>query len=99
MYAIFVTGGKQYRAAEGDTIYVEKLDGEAGQTVVFDQVLLAGDKVGTPLVDGAKVTGTIEKKGRGKKIIVFKYKAKKNYHKKQGHRQSYTKVVINTIEA
>ena len=96
MYAIFVTGGKQYRAAEGDTIYVEKLDGEA---VVFDQVLLAGDKVGTPLVDGAKVTGTIEKQGRGKKIIVFKYKAKKNYHKKQGHRQSYTKVVINTIEA
>lgn len=99
MYAIFVTGGKQYRAAEGDTIYVEKLDGETGQTVVFDQVLLAGDKVGTPLVDGAKVTGTIEKQGRGKKIIVFKYKAKKNYHKKQGHRQSYTKVVINTIEA
>ena len=99
MYAIFVTGGKQYRTAEGDTIYVEKLDGEAGQTVVFDQVLLAGDKVGTPLVDGAKVTGTIEKQGRGKKIIVFKYKAKKNYHKKQGHRQSYTKVVINTIEA
>ena len=99
MYAIFVTGGKQYRAAEGDTIYVEKLDGEAGQTVVFDQVLLAGDKVGTPLVDGAKVTGTIEKQGRGKKIIVFKYKAKKNYHKKQVHRQSYTKVVINTIEA
>lgn len=99
MYAIFVTGGKQYRAAEGDTIYVEKLDGESGQTVVFDQVLLAGDKVGTPLVDGAKVTGTIEKQGRGKKIIVFKYKAKKNYHKKQGHRQSYTKVVINTIEA
>ncbi len=99
MYAIFVTGGKQYRAAEGDTIYVEKLDGEAGQTVVFDHVLLAGDKVGTPLVDGAKVTGTIEKQGRGKKIIVFKYKAKKNYHKKQGHRQSYTKVVINTIEA
>lgn len=99
MYAIFVTGGKQYRAAEGDRIYVEKLDGEAGQTVVFDQVLLAGDKVGTPLVDGAKVTGTIEKQGRGKKIIVFKYKAKKNYHKKQGHRQSYTKVVINTIEA
>ena len=99
MYAIFVTGGKQYRAAEGDTIYVEKLDGEAGQTVVFDQVLLAGDKVGTPLFDGAKVTGTIEKQGRGKKINVFKYKAKKNYHKKQGHRQSYTKVVINTIEA
>lgn len=99
MYAIFVTGGKQYRAAEGDTIYVEKLEGEAGQEVVFDQVLLAGYKVGTPLVEGAKVTGTIEKQGRGKKIIVFKYKAKKNYHKKQGHRQAYTKVVINTIVA
>ena len=97
MYAIFVTGGKQYRAAEGDTIYVEKLDGEAGQTVVFDQVLLAGDKVGTPLVDGAKVTGTIEKQGRGKKIIVFKYKAKKNYHKKQGHRQPYTKLIVDSI--
>ena len=97
MYAIFVTGGKQYRAAEGDTIYVEKLDGEAGQEVVFDQVLLIGDKVGTPLVKGAKVTGTIEKQGRGKKIIVFKYKSKKNYHKKQGHRQAYTKVLINTI--
>lgn len=99
MYAIFVTGGKQYRAAEGDTIYVEKLDGEEGQEVVFDQVLLAGDKVGTPLVEGAKVTGTIEKQGRGKKIIVFKYKPKKNYHKKQGHRQSYTKVVIKSIVA
>ena len=99
MYAIFVTGGKQYRAAEGDTIYVEKLEGEVGQEVVFDQVLLVGDKVGTPLVEGAKVTGTIEKQGRGKKIIVFKYKPKKNYHKKQGHRQSYTKVVINSIVA
>ena len=97
MYAIFVTGGKQYRASEGETIYVEKLEGEAGQEVVFDQVLLAGDKVGAPLVEGAKVTGTIEKQGRGKKIIVFKYKSKKNYHKKQGHRQAYTKVVINSI--
>lgn len=99
MYAIFVTGGKQYRAAEGDTIYVEKLEGEVGQEVVFDQVLLVGDKVGTPLVEGARVTGTIEKQGRGKKIIVFKYKPKKNYHKKQGHRQSYTKVVIHSIVA
>ena len=91
MYAIFVTGGKQYRATEGDTIYVEKLEGEV------DQVLLVGDKVGTPFVEGAKVKGTIEKQGRGKKIIVFKYKAKKNYHKKQGHRQAYTKVVVNSI--
>ncbi|MCI6508325.1 MAG: 50S ribosomal protein L21 [Bacilli bacterium] len=99
MYAIFITGGKQYRAAEGETIFVEKLEGEAGQEVVFDQVLLVGDKVGTPLVEGAKVTGTIEKQGKGKKIIVFKMKAKKNYRKKQGHRQAYTKVVINKIEA
>lgn len=99
MYAIFITGGKQYRASEGDVIYVEKLEGEAGQEVVFDQVLLVGDKVGTPLVEGAKVTGTIEKQGKGKKIIVFKMKAKKNYRKKQGHRQAYTKVVINKIEA
>ena len=99
MYAIFITGGKQYRASEGDVIYVEKLEGESGQEVVFDQVLLVGDKVGTPLVEGAKVTGTIEKQGKGKKIIVFKMKAKKNYRKKQGHRQAYTKVVINKIEA
>lgn len=99
MYAIFITGGKQYRAAEGETIFVEKLEGEAGQEVVFDQVLLVGDKVGTPLVEGAKVTGTIEKQGKGKKIIVFKMKGKKNYRKKQGHRQAYTKVVINKIEA
>jgi large subunit ribosomal protein L21 len=97
MYAIFVTGGKQYRAAEGDTIYVEKLEGEAGQEVVFDQVLLAGEKVGTPLVEGAKVTGTIDKQGRGKKIIVFKYKSKKNERKTKGHRQSYTKVTIQSI--
>lgn len=99
MYAIFITGGKQYRAAEGDTIYVEKLEGEAGQEVVFDQVLLVGDKVGTPLVKGAQVKGTIEKQGKGKKVIVFKMKAKKNYRKKQGHRQAYTKVVINAINA
>lgn len=99
MYAIFITGGKQYRAAEGETIFVEKLEGETGQEVVFDQVLLVGDKVGTPLVEGAKVTGTIEKQGKGKKIIVFKMKAKKNYRKKQGHRQAYTKVLINSIVA
>ena len=97
MKAIIETGGKQYYVSEGATIYVEKLEGEVGQEVVFDQVLLVGDKVGTPFVEGAKVKGTIEKQGRGKKIIVFKYKAKKNYHKKQGHRQAYTKVVVNSI--
>ncbi len=99
MYAIFTTGGKQYRAKVGDEVFVEKLEGEEGSEVVFDSVLMAGDKVGTPLVEGAKVTGTIAKQGRGKKIIVFKMKAKKNYRKKQGHRQAYTKVVITNIEA
>lgn len=99
MYAIFATGGKQYRAQVGDTIYVEKLEGNQGDEVVFDQVLMVEGKVGTPIVEGAKVTGTIEKQGRGKKIIVFKMKAKKNYRKKQGHRQAYTKVVITNIAA
>ena len=99
MYAIFATGGKQYRAQVGDTIYVEKLEGNQGDEVVFDQVLMVEGKVGTPLVEGASVTGTIDKQGRGKKIIVFKMKAKKNYRKKQGHRQAYTKVVITNIVA
>ena len=99
MYAIFATGGKQYRAQVGDAIYVEKLEGNQGDEVVFDQVLMVEGKVGTPLVEGAKVTGTIDKQGRGKKIIVFKMKAKKNYRKKQGHRQAYTKVVITNIVA
>ena len=99
MYAIFVVGGKQYRAQEGDVLYVEKLEGEAGTEVVFDQVLLAGDKIGQPYVEGAKVTGTIEKQGIGKKIVVFKYKSKKNERKKQGHRQAYTKVTVKEIVA
>ena len=99
MYAIFVVGGKQYRAQEGDVLYVEKLEGEAGTEVVFDQVLLAGDKIGQPFVEGAKVTGTIEKQGLGKKIVVFKYKSKKNERKKQGHRQAYTKVTVKEVIA
>lgn len=99
MYAIFVVGGKQYRAQEGDVLYVEKLEGEAGTEVTFDQVLLVGDKVGKPYVEGAKVTGTIDKQGLGKKIVVFKYKSKKNERKKQGHRQAYTKVTIKEVIA
>ena len=99
MYAIFVVGGKQYRAQAGDVLYVEKLEGEAGAEVVFDQVLIAGDKIGQPYVEGAKVTGTIEKQGLGKKIVVFKYKSKKNERKKQGHRQAYTKVTVKEIVA
>ena len=99
MYAIFVVGGKQYRAQAGDVLYVEKLEGEAGSEVVFDQVLLAGDKIGQPYLEGAKVTGTIEKQGLGKKIVVFKYKSKKNERKKQGHRQAYTKVTVKEVIA
>jgi large subunit ribosomal protein L21 len=99
MYAIFVTGGKQYRVQEGDSIYVEKLEAEVGAEVTFDQVLLAGEKVGTPVVEGAKVVATVEKQGRSPKIIVFKMKPKKNYRKKQGHRQAYTKVLIKEIIA
>ncbi|RFU65858.1 50S ribosomal protein L21 [Peribacillus glennii] len=102
MYAIIETGGKQVKVAAGDVVYVEKLDVEAGETVTFDKVLFVGGenvKVGAPLVEGATVTGKIEKHGRQKKIIVFKYKAKKNNRKKQGHRQPYTKVVIDAINA
>ncbi len=99
MYAIFVVGGKQYRAQAGDVLYVEKLEGEAGAEVVFDQVLIAGDKIGQPYIEGAKVTGTIEKQGLGKKIVVFKYKSKKNERKKQGHRQAYTKVTVKEVIA
>ena len=102
MYAIIETGGKQVKVEEGQAIYIEKLNAEAGETVTFDKVLFVGGvnvKVGSPVVTGATVTAKIEKQGRQKKITVFKYKAKKNYHKKQGHRQPYTKVVIEKINA
>ncbi|AJO19355.1 50S ribosomal protein L21 [Bacillus paralicheniformis] len=102
MYAIIQTGGKQIKVEEGQTVYVEKLTAEAGETVTFDNVLFVGGenvKVGSPTVEGATVTGKVEKQGRAKKITVFKYKPKKNQHKKQGHRQPYTKVVIEKINA
>ncbi len=102
MYAIIETGGKQYRVQEGDTLYVEKLPAEAGETVELNKVLavVAGDelKVGTPLVEGAKVILKVVRHGRGKKIIVFKYKAKKNYRRKKGHRQPFTQVTVEKIE-
>lgn len=101
MYAIIATGGKQYTVAEGDEIFVEKLGLNEGDSVTFDQVLFVNDgsasKVGTPTVSGASVTATVIKEGRAKKIIVYKYKAKKGYHKKNGHRQPYTKVKIEKI--
>ena len=100
-YAIIETGGKQYRVAEGDVIFVEKLPGEANGSVTFDKVLAVmgddGNKFGTPTVDGAKVEATIVKTGKSKKIIVYKMHPKKNYRRKQGHRQPYTKVQINKI--
>ena len=101
MHAIIETGGKQYKVAEGDTLFIEKLPVEAGDTVTFDKVLavLDGDKTtfGAPVVDGAKVTASVVKNGKGKKIVVFKYKPKKGYRRKQGHRQPYTKVTIGKI--
>ena len=101
MHAIIETGGKQYKVAEGDTLFIEKLPDEAGDNVTFDKVLavIDGDKitVGTPVVEGAKVDASVVKNGKGKKIIVFKYKPKKGYRRKQGHRQPYTKVTIGKI--
>ena len=101
MNAIIVTGGKQYKVAEGDVVYIEKLDQEAGDTVTFDQVLavIDGDKAtfGTPVVAGASVEASIVKNGKGKKIRIFKYNPKKGYRKRQGHRQPYTKIEIKKI--
>lgn len=102
MYAIIETGGKQVKVTEGQEVYIEKVDVAEGETVTFDQVILVGGdetKVGTPTVEGATVTGKVEKHGRSKKTIVYKFKAKKNYRRKQGHRQPYTKVVIDKINA
>lgn len=103
MYAIIETGGKQIRVEEGASIFVEKLAVNEGEAVVFDKVLLVGGdetKVGQPYVEGAKVNGKVEKQGKGKKITIVKYKAKKgSTRRKQGHRQPYTKVVIESIEA
>lgn len=101
MYAIIKTGGKQYCVEEGKVITIEKLDVEAGAEVAFDEVLLvSGDsvKIGQPTVAGAKVTGKVLEQGKGTKIRIFKYKAKSNYRRRQGHRQPFTKVQIEKIE-
>lgn len=103
MYAIIRTGGKQFRAEPGQTIKVPSMAAEVGETVTFDDVLVAhtddGVQVGAPLVDGASVTGEIVEHGKGKKVIVFKWKRRKNYRKKQGHRQKFTAVRIDEIKA
>ncbi len=103
MYAIVATGGKQYRVQEGDMLFVEKLNAEADSTVELTEVLAVSKDgaltVGSPLVEGAKVIAKVVKQGKAKKVIVFKYKRKKDYRKKQGHRQPYTQIVIEKIEA
>jgi large subunit ribosomal protein L21 len=103
MYAIIETGGKQYRVEEGKILRVEKLAAVKGDAVVFDRVLMLNDgaaiKVGRPFLEGCRVEGKVTRQARDRKIIVFKYKAKKNYRRKQGHRQPFTEVLINTIEA
>mgnify|MGYP000771075649 FL=1 len=102
MYAVIATGGKQYKVSEGDVIRVEKLGVEAGETYTFDQVLAVSDnglKVGTPTVEGATVEASVIEKGKRKKVIVYKYKRKTGYHRKNGHRQQYTQVKIEKINA
>ena len=102
-HAIIVTGGKQYRVAEGDVLFIEKLDAEAGDTVTFDQVLAVVDgevaNFGAPTLSGASVTAKVEKNGKSRKIRVYKMKPKKGYRRTQGHRQPYTKVTIEAINA
>ncbi|MCW2277123.1 50S ribosomal protein L21 [Heliophilum fasciatum] len=103
MYAIIETGGKQYRVSQGDVIKVEKLNANVGDVVEIDQVFAVGQagdlKIGTPIVEGAKVLVKVEEQGRGKKLIIYKYKSKKNYRRKQGHRQSFTQVRVEEIRA
>lgn len=101
MYAVIKTGGKQYRVEQGDTVTIEKLAGDRGDTIAFDEVLLVGGddetKIGTPVVAGASVSGTIVEQGRARKITVFKFKRRKNYKRKKGHRQYFTRVRIDAI--
>lgn len=103
MHAIIETGGKQYKVTEGDVLYIEKLDAEAGSSITFDKVLAVlkedGATFGAPVVEGASVTANVVKNGKGKKVLVFKYKPKKNYRRRQGHRQPYTKVEITKVNA
>ena len=103
MYAVLTTGGKQYKVSEGDVIYVEKLNAEVDSNVELTEVLAVSNgetlKVGTPVVEGAKVVAKVVAQGKAKKVTVFKYKAKKDYRRKNGHRQPYTKLVIEKIEA
>jgi large subunit ribosomal protein L21 len=103
MYAVLTTGGKQYRVQEGDVLFVEKLNAEVDSTVEFNEILVVSNdgevKVGKPVVEGAKVVAKVLAQGKAKKIVVFKYKPKKDYRRKAGHRQPYTKIQVEKIEA
>ncbi len=99
MKAVIETGGKQYYIEKGTILYIEKLDAAEGDTIKFDKVLMIDGKSGTPYVSGAKVEGKVLKQGKAKKIVVFKYRAKKKYRRTQGHRQPYTKIEITTVNA
>lgn len=102
MYAIIAAGGRQYRVSEGDTIYIDKVAQEAESTISFDVLMIGGEgevKVGNPIIDGAKVEGKVIAQVKGEKIAIYKYKSKKNYHRRAGHRQPYTKVEITSIKA
>ena len=103
MYAVVATGGKQYRVQEGDTLRIEKIPGEVGAEVAFDRVLMVSDgddvRIGQPVLENAVVNGTIIEQGKSRKVLVFKYKRRKRYRRKQGHRQLFTAVKIGTIEA
>lgn len=99
MFAIFQTGGKQYKVQQGENIYVEKLDVEPGKTITFDEIMMVNDKIGTPFVTGANVVAKVVKHGRGEKIRIIKFKSKKHHMKRQGHRQPYTQLVIESIKS
>jgi large subunit ribosomal protein L21 len=103
MYAVIKAGGKQYRVEQGDTLAIERIEGDTGAQVAFDEVLLVGDEgatyIGRPVLQGAKVTGTIVEQGRAKKVVVFKFRRRKNYKRKKGHRQYFTRIRIDAIAA
>lgn len=99
MFAIFQTGGKQYKVQQGENIYVEKLDKKPGEIIEFNEIMMVGQKIGNPFVSGASVSAKVVKHGKGKKIRIIKFKSKKHHLKRQGHRQPYTQLVIESIKA
>ncbi len=99
MFAIFQTGGKQYKVQQGESIYVEKLDNKPGESITFNEIMMVDSKIGTPFVQGASVTAKVVKHGKGPKIRIIKFKSKKHHLKRQGHRQPYTQLLIESIKA